>query len=109
MMSLLPLVQYEGVHKVETVTVVELNAYVLNSGPPCYNYNDVGVLMFHVHFSVSDGSDSAGFGLVRLPIARPATCDMRPATDRRLLFFLMSRNMRPAIGRMSQVEDCCSF
>ncbi|WZZ61614.1 hypothetical protein YC2023_061721 [Brassica napus] len=33
MMSLLPLVQYEGVHKVETVTVAELNAYVLNSDP----------------------------------------------------------------------------
>lgn len=32
-MSLLPLVQYEGVHKVETVTVAELNAYVLNSDP----------------------------------------------------------------------------
>ncbi|KAF3605637.1 hypothetical protein DY000_02049986 [Brassica cretica] len=27
MMSLLPLVQYEGVHEVETVTVAELNAY----------------------------------------------------------------------------------
>nr|VDD59180.1 unnamed protein product [Brassica oleracea] len=28
---------------------------------------------------------------------------MRPATDRRLLFVLLSRNMRPAIGRKSQV------
>ncbi|KAH0886834.1 hypothetical protein HID58_062930 [Brassica napus] len=27
----------------------------------CYNDNDVGVLRFHVHFSVSDGSESAGF------------------------------------------------
>ncbi|KAF2569869.1 hypothetical protein F2Q68_00027972 [Brassica cretica] len=75
MMSLLPLVQYEGVHKVETVTVAELNAYVLNSDPQatsseriiiltyaaCYNDNDVGVLRFHVHFSVLDGSESAGF------------------------------------------------
>ncbi|KAF3582415.1 hypothetical protein DY000_02028911 [Brassica cretica] len=83
MMSLLPLVQYEGVHKVETVTVLELNAYVLNSDPQatcailtvfkaseriiiltyaaCYNDNDVGVLRFHVHFSVLDGSESAGF------------------------------------------------
>ncbi|CAG7888865.1 unnamed protein product [Brassica rapa] len=81
MMSLLPLVQYEGIHKVETVTVAELNAYVLNSDPQatcailtkaseriiiltyaaCYNDNDVGVLRFHVHFSVSDGSESAGF------------------------------------------------
>ncbi|KAF3583993.1 hypothetical protein F2Q69_00031157 [Brassica cretica] len=31
MMSLPPLVQYEGVHEVGTVTVAELNAYVLNS------------------------------------------------------------------------------
>ena len=39
---------------------------------------------------------------------RPATCDMRPATcDMRLLLFvLLSRNMQPAIGRMSQVADC---
>ncbi|KAL0757796.1 hypothetical protein Bca101_095464 [Brassica carinata] len=43
-------------------------------------------------------------GRVRLHVARPATCDMRPATDRRLLFVLLSRNMRPAIGRKSQVD-----
>ncbi|KAF3555705.1 hypothetical protein F2Q69_00017362 [Brassica cretica] len=54
-MSLLLLVQYEGVHKVETVTVAELNAYVLNSDP------HATCAMFHVHFSVSDGSESAGF------------------------------------------------
>ncbi|WZZ86348.1 hypothetical protein YC2023_114927 [Brassica napus] len=39
---------------------------------------------------------------VRLPIARPTTCDLRVAGCR-LLFVLLSRNMRPVIGRMSQV------
>ncbi|CAF1922203.1 unnamed protein product [Brassica oleracea var. botrytis] len=31
------------------------------------------------------------------------SCDLRLIAGRRLLFVLMSRNMRPAIGRMSQV------
>ncbi|WZZ65647.1 hypothetical protein YC2023_077017 [Brassica napus] len=48
--------------------------------------------------------------VVRLHVARPATCDMRLATcdlrliaGRMLLFVSLSRNMRPAIGRKSQV------
>ncbi|KAF2566215.1 hypothetical protein F2Q68_00026961 [Brassica cretica] len=40
---------------------------------------------------------------VRLPIARPAICDLRLIAGRMLLFVLLSRNMRSAIGRMSQV------
>ncbi|CAG7875387.1 unnamed protein product [Brassica rapa] len=28
--------------------------------------------------------------------------DLQPATERRLLFVLLSRNLRPGIGRMSQ-------
>ncbi|KAL0686470.1 hypothetical protein Bca4012_053318 [Brassica carinata] len=38
---------------------------------------------------------------------RSATSDLRHATDRRSLFVLLSRNMRPVIGHMSQVADCC--
>uniref|UniRef100_A0A0D3AIS5 Uncharacterized protein n=1 Tax=Brassica oleracea var. oleracea TaxID=109376 RepID=A0A0D3AIS5_BRAOL len=34
---------------------------------------------------------------------RPATCDLRLIACHRLLFVLLSRNMRPAIGRKSQV------
>ncbi|WZZ85168.1 hypothetical protein YC2023_113747 [Brassica napus] len=34
---------------------------------------------------------------------RHATCDLRLIAGRRLLFVLLSRNMRHAIGRMSQV------
>ncbi|CAF2057523.1 unnamed protein product [Brassica oleracea var. botrytis] len=52
--------------------------------------------------------------VVRLHVARPATCDMRLATcdlrliaGRMLLFVSLSRNMRPAIGRKSQVAGCC--
>ncbi|KAL0644606.1 hypothetical protein Bca4012_042896 [Brassica carinata] len=33
---------------------------------------------------------------------RTATCDLRLIAGRRLLFVLLSRNMRPAIGRKSQ-------
>ncbi|KAL0707966.1 hypothetical protein Bca4012_074392 [Brassica carinata] len=33
---------------------------------------------------------------------RHATCDLRLSAGRRLLFVLLSRNMRPAIGRKSQ-------
>ncbi|WZZ30350.1 hypothetical protein YC2023_013751 [Brassica napus] len=43
------------------------------------------------------------YGRVRLHVARPATCDLRLIAGRRLLFVLLSRNMRHAIGRKSQV------
>ncbi|KAL0647083.1 hypothetical protein Bca4012_045374 [Brassica carinata] len=36
---------------------------------------------------------------------RPATCDLRLIAGRRLLFVSLSRNMRSAIGRKSQVVD----
>ncbi|KAL0660871.1 hypothetical protein Bca4012_097708 [Brassica carinata] len=39
-------------------------------------------------------------------IACRATCDLRLIAGRRLLFVLLSRNMRPAIGRKSQVAGC---
>ncbi|KAL0690316.1 hypothetical protein Bca4012_089994 [Brassica carinata] len=38
---------------------------------------------------------------------RPTTCDLRLIAGRRFLFVLLSRNMRPAIGRKSQVAGCC--
>ncbi|KAF2601649.1 hypothetical protein F2Q70_00024754 [Brassica cretica] len=62
MMSLLPLVQYEGVHKAETVTVAELNTYYVEflcAGE--VDSIDITNEWFHVHFSVLDGSESAGF------------------------------------------------
>nr|VDD49320.1 unnamed protein product [Brassica oleracea] len=34
-----------------------------------------------------------------------ATCDLRLIAGRRLLFVLLSRNKRPAIGRKSQVAE----
>ncbi|KAL0650109.1 hypothetical protein Bca4012_092800 [Brassica carinata] len=34
---------------------------------------------------------------------RPAICDLRVIAGHKLLFVLLSRNMRPAIGRKSQV------
>ncbi|KAL0708219.1 hypothetical protein Bca4012_074645 [Brassica carinata] len=36
---------------------------------------------------------------------RPATCDLRLIAGRRLLFVLLSRNLRSAIGRRSQVAS----
>ncbi|KAL0672110.1 hypothetical protein Bca4012_000090 [Brassica carinata] len=57
-----------------------------------------------VSFSCSLSDDVGG---LRLHVARPATCDLRLIAGRMLLFVLLSRNMRPAIGRKSQVADCC--
>ncbi|WZZ32385.1 hypothetical protein YC2023_015786 [Brassica napus] len=37
---------------------------------------------------------------------RPAICNLRLIAGRRLLFVLLSRNMRPVIGRKSQVAGC---
>ncbi|WZZ40451.1 hypothetical protein YC2023_036710 [Brassica napus] len=36
---------------------------------------------------------------------RSATCDLRLIAGRRLFFVLLSRNMRPAIGRKSQIAE----